>query len=82
MNPEDIKDNNFEKFQLVDLTSHFRGENRISHKWFVIPYDIPKSNIATYFPESNSLIPLDSVADRSNTPTSKSVIITISKSIE
>ena len=72
--------NNLKKFQLVDLTSHFQGEKRISHKWFVIPYDIPKNNIATYFPESNSLIPLDSVADRSNTPTSKSVIITISKS--
>ena len=36
-------------------------------------YDIPDGNVTTYFPESNVLIPLDSVADYSNTPTSKSV---------
>ena len=37
----------------------------------------PRGNCATYFPEANPLVPLDSVADRSNTPTSKSVIIRI-----
>ena len=80
MNPEDISKNNLEKFQLVDITSHFNGKKRFSEKWFVVPYDIPQNNVATYFPESNSLIPLDSVADRSNTPTSKSVVVTINKS--
>ena len=39
-------------------------------------YDIPDGNVATYFPESNVLIP-DSVADYSNTPTSKSVCVSI-----
>lgn len=80
MNPEDIKNNNFKKFQRVDITSHFEGKKRLSRSWFIVPYDIPRHNVATYFPESNSLIPLDSVADRSNTPTSKSVIVTINKS--
>lgn len=80
MNPEDISKNNLEKFQLVDITSHFDGKKRFSEKWFVIPYDIPQNNVATYFPESNSLIPLESVADKSNTPTSKSVVVTINKS--
>ena len=80
MNPEDISKNNLEKFQLVDITSHFNGKKRFSEKWFVVPYDIPPNNVATYFPESNSLIPLDSVADRSNTPTSKSVVVTINGS--
>ena len=80
MNPEDISKNNLEKFQLVDITSHFNGKKRLSEKWFIVPYDIPRNNVATYFPESNSLIPLDSVADRSNTPTSKSVVVTINKS--
>ena len=42
-----------------------------------IQYDIPPGNVATYFPESNVLIPLDSVADGSNTPTSKSVAVSI-----
>ena len=80
MNPEDISKNNLEKFQLVDITSHFNGKKRFSEKWFVIPYDIPQNNVATYFPESNSLIPLESVADKSNTPTSKSIVVTINKS--
>ena len=80
MNPTDISKNNLEKFQLVDITSNFNGKTRFSEKWFVVPYDIPENNVATYFPESNSLIPLDSVADKSNTPTSKSVVVTINKS--
>ena len=80
MNPKDISKNNLEKFQLVDITSHFNGKKRFSEKWFVVPYDIPQNNVATYFPESNSLIPLESVADKSNTPTSKSVVVTINKS--
>ena len=45
----------------------------------VVPYSIPRGNIATYFPEANVLIPLDSVADSSNTPTSKSVVVNIIK---
>jgi hypothetical protein len=34
-------------------------------------------NVATYFPEANVLVPLDSVAEGSNTPTSKSIDVTI-----
>ena len=45
--------------------------------WYVVPYDIPEGSIATYFPESNHLIPINSVADHSNTPTSKSVMIEV-----
>ena len=36
-------------------------------QWIVIPYDIPSGNIATYFPEANCLVPLESTADISNT---------------
>ena len=45
--------------------------------FIVVAYDVPRGNCATYFPEANALVPLDSVADRSNTPTSKSVIVRI-----
>ena len=40
-----------------------------------MPYDLPRGNCATYFPEANALVPLDSVADKSNTPTSKSIVV-------
>ena len=81
MNKEDMLENGLEASDLVDLSSDRENGQIISPKWFVVPYDIPSGNIATYFPESNVLIPLESVADRSNTPTSKSVPIGIKKSV-
>ena len=81
MNKEDMLENGLEASDLVDLSSAREDGQVISPKWFVVPYDIPSGNIATYFPESNVLIPLESVADRSNTPTSKSVPIGIKKSV-
>ena len=65
--------------EVVDLTSHFRGEERIARSFIATSYDIPRRCAATYFPEANVLVPLDSVADKSNTPTSKSVVISVSK---
>ena len=81
MNSEDILENNLNEGDLVDLSSNRETGPVMSPSWYVVSYDIPKGNVATYFPESKVLIPLESVADRSNTPTSKSVPIGISKSI-
>ena len=66
----------------VDLTSHFEGSNLSAPKWRVVEYDIPPGNIATYFPEANCLIPLNSVAEGSNTPTSKSVCVTVQPTLQ
>ena len=63
--------------QVVDLTSHFEGETRVARRFIVVQYDIPRKCAATYFPETNVLVPLRSVAEKSNTPTSKSVVITV-----
>jgi hypothetical protein len=43
----------------------------------VAPFNIPRGCTATYFPEANVLVPINSTADRSNTPTSKSVVIRV-----
>ena len=80
MNKNDISKCNLSKGELVDLSSEMESGTVLSPDWFVVPYDIPEGNVATYFPESNCLIPLDSVAEKSNTPTSKSVPIGITKS--
>ena len=80
MNKNDISKCNLSKGELVDLSSEMNSGTVLSPDWFVVPYDIPEGNVATYFPESNCLIPLDSVAEKSNTPTSKSVPIGITKS--
>jgi molybdopterin-dependent oxidoreductase alpha subunit len=77
MNRDDINDAGLQEGQPVDLISHFEGEKRVARHFIVVPYDIPRRCAATYFPEANVLVPVRSVADKSNTPASKSVVISI-----
>ena len=73
----DLETRGWKEFQRVTITSHFHDTEIYSDNWTIVEYDIPPGNVATYFPESNVLIPLESVADSSNTPTSKSVVVSI-----
>jgi molybdopterin-dependent oxidoreductase alpha subunit len=77
MNAADMTELGLHERQVVDLISEWHDGERIAEAFIVVPYDLPRRNCATYFPEANPLVPLDSYADRSNTPTSKSVIIRI-----
>ena len=77
LNPQDIEHAGLQPQQTVDIVSHFGGEERVAPKFTVVPYDIPRGCAATYFPEANVLVPVGSVAERSNTPASKSVVISI-----
>ncbi|MEJ7577793.1 MAG: FdhF/YdeP family oxidoreductase [Pyrinomonadaceae bacterium] len=77
LNREDLKEANLTEGDVVDLISHFEGEERIAHRFIVVPYEIPRRCAATYFPEANVLVPIGSVAERSNTPASKSVVISL-----
>jgi anaerobic selenocysteine-containing dehydrogenase len=80
MNREDMREAGLQQGQFVDLTSRFEGEERIARHFMIAPITIARGCAATYFPEGNVLIPINSTAERSNTPTSKSVVITISPS--
>jgi molybdopterin-dependent oxidoreductase alpha subunit len=82
MNSADIEALGLEAKQVVDLTSHFQGETRVARRFIVVPFEIPRRCAATYFPETNVLVPLNSVAERSNTPTSKYVVITVAPSVD
>src|SRR4051812_20220218 len=82
MNEEDMKEAGLVQGQIVDLTSHFEGQERRAEAFMVAPYDIPRRCTAAYYPETNVLVPLNSTADKSNTPTSKSIAITIKPSPE
>ncbi|RUO93262.1 hypothetical protein D7Y11_10380 [Corallococcus sp. AB018] len=82
LHPEDVKARGLTAGQKVDLTSHFQGETRVAREFLVVPYNIPRQCAATYFPEANVLVPVASFADKSRTPTSKSVIITVAPSLE
>jgi molybdopterin-dependent oxidoreductase alpha subunit len=80
LNRDDIREAGLAAGQVVDLTSHFEGEERHARHFIVVPYSIPRRSAATYFPEANVLVPVGSVAEKSNTPASKSVIISIKPS--
>ncbi len=77
LNEDDITELTLKKGQVVDLTSHFEDTQRHAYRFVVVPYPIPKGCAAAYFPEANPLVPLNSFAERSQTPTSKSIIISI-----
>ncbi|HVG29707.1 MAG TPA: molybdopterin dinucleotide binding domain-containing protein, partial [Pyrinomonadaceae bacterium] len=79
LNPEDAHEAGLAEGQLVDLVSHFEGEERTGRAFRVVPYSIPRRCAATYFPEANVLVPVRHVAEKSNTPASKSVVISLRK---
>lgn len=79
MNQEDMDEQDLGILDVVDLISHFNGERRIARKFLVVPYPIPRKNTATYFPEANVLVALKNTADYSNTPASKTVVISVEK---
>ncbi|MDQ6752758.1 MAG: FdhF/YdeP family oxidoreductase [Actinomycetota bacterium] len=61
---------------LVDLVSEWKdGRERRAEGFRTVAYSTPAGCAAAYFPETNVLVPLDSTADISGTPTSKSVVI-------
>ncbi len=84
INPDDMKEQGWQAGDRLDITSHFktdhREETRQAACFLVAPYDIPRGCVATYFPEANVLVPIGSVALRSNTPTSKAVVVSLAKS--
>ncbi|MDQ3291507.1 MAG: molybdopterin-dependent oxidoreductase, partial [Bacteroidota bacterium] len=81
MNPEDIEEAGLQKNDIVNLVSMYKGKVRIAHKFIVVPINIARRCVATYFPEANVLVPIDQVAAGSNTPASKSVVIKIMKAV-
>jgi anaerobic selenocysteine-containing dehydrogenase len=77
MNPDDVAELGLVERQVVDLISEWSDGERVAESFIVVPFDLPRRCAATYFPEANPLVPLDSIADRSRTPTSKSIVIRV-----
>jgi molybdopterin-dependent oxidoreductase alpha subunit len=80
MNRADIARLGFAEQDVVDLYNYHDGAERVAHRFIVVPYAIPRGCAATYFPETNVLVPIGSVAEKSNTPTSKGVVLKVRKS--
>ncbi|AIX73671.1 MAG: FdhF/YdeP family oxidoreductase [Mixta calida] len=79
INPEDMSELGYEAGQNVDIETLWNdGITRRVSGFKLVPYNIPRGNLAAYYPETNPLVPLSSFGDGSGTPTSKSVPVKIS----
>ena len=63
----------FDDGDAVDLVSVWDDGERVAHDFRLVEYDIPAGCLASYFPETNGLVPLGSHAERARTPASKSI---------
>ena len=80
MNPLDIEDLQLKNEDLVDVEALWPDEvERKINNFKLVAYDIPKGNIAAYFPEANPLVALKNKGDKSDTPASKSIAVTVNK---
>ncbi|HEX5026425.1 MAG TPA: molybdopterin dinucleotide binding domain-containing protein, partial [Agriterribacter sp.] len=79
MNQQDINDKNLQNGDVVNIYNYDGGIERVAHQFIVVTYPIAKGCVATYFPETNVLVPINVVAEKSNTPASKMIIVQVRK---
>ena len=78
INPLDVEELGLHDGQSVDIFSEWKDEpDRVLRKFRVVSYPTARGCAAAYFPEANVLVPLDSAAEGSNTPTSKAVVVRV-----
>ncbi|HXA31902.1 MAG TPA: FdhF/YdeP family oxidoreductase [Acidimicrobiales bacterium] len=76
VNPDDLCDLGVADGDCVDLHSEWSdGVERVVEQFRVVAFPTARGCAAAYFPEANGLVPLDSTAERSNTPTSKAIVV-------
>ncbi len=77
VHPDDVEALGLADGAHVDLVTRWDDDDvhRVAPGFRVVPYDTPRGTAAAYYPETNPLVPLDSTAEASNTPTSKSVVV-------
>ncbi|MCH7232819.1 FdhF/YdeP family oxidoreductase [Glycomyces sp. L485] len=75
VNPEDAAELGLADGAYCDLVSEWGGTERRAAHFKVVHYPTVRGCAAAYYPETNVLVPLDSVAETSNTPTSKSIVV-------
>jgi molybdopterin-dependent oxidoreductase alpha subunit len=79
MNPEDMAAAGFQSEEVVDITSHHQGTQRTGRRFLVIPYDLPRGCLGSFFPEANVLVPIKRFARISLTPSSKSIEVSLAR---
>lgn len=78
IHPEDIRALGLKDGDWVDIQTVWSdGQERRADRFKLVGYDIPRGNLAAYYPETNPLVPLSSVALNAGTPTSKSIPVVL-----
>ncbi|MGF1741370.1 FdhF/YdeP family oxidoreductase [Vibrio profundum] len=78
MNKKDIGALGFKNGDTVSMRSIWTDDvERVVSGFTVVEYNVPKGNLAAYYPETNPLVPLGSMGDLSWTPTSKSIAVEV-----
>ncbi|MFE8118942.1 FdhF/YdeP family oxidoreductase [Brenneria goodwinii] len=81
IHPDDMAAQGLKDGDLVDIETLWNdGITRRVSGFRLVSYNIPRGNLAAYYPETNPLVPLSSYGDETFTPTSKSVPVKISLS--
>ncbi len=75
VNPDDLHALGLHGGQLVDVVSEFEGTERVARGFRLLAYPTAPGCAAAYYPETNVLMSADHVAQRSNTPVAKSLVI-------
>ncbi|MFC3491680.1 FdhF/YdeP family oxidoreductase [Glycomyces rhizosphaerae] len=75
VNPDDAAELDLVDGAYCDLVSEWTDGDRRAPHFKIVHYPTARGCAAAYFPETNVLVPLDSVAETSNTPTSKSIVV-------
>ncbi|MFF3034340.1 FdhF/YdeP family oxidoreductase [Streptomyces rubiginosohelvolus] len=80
VNPADLAELGLADRDTVDLVSVWHdGRERRAENFRVVAYPASRGSAAAYYPETNVLVPLNSVADISNCPTSKGVVVRLER---
>ena len=78
INAEDIRQLGLKEGDWIDMKTVWDdGQERRADKFKLVAYNIPRGNIAAYYPETNPLVPLTAVAIVAGTPTSKSIPVVL-----
>ncbi|MFF9287041.1 FdhF/YdeP family oxidoreductase [Streptomyces griseosporeus] len=76
VNPDDMAELGLADQQNVDLVSVWADDvERRAEDFRVVPYPTARGCAAAYYPEANLLVPLESVAENSNQPTYKGIVV-------
>ncbi len=78
MHPDDIQSLGLADGDRVNIeTRSTDGIVRRVEDFRLVAYNIPRGNLAAYYPETNPLVPLTRFGDGTGTPTSKSIPVVI-----